>query len=208
MEKGRVKWFNQEKGFGFIERPGLPDLFLHIGDRQVRTFEPDASGEPKLRSTSKPWNPTEERQPRRDGGDWIYYEIGQSTRGTKRGQPKAMPWEFAEAYDQAKYESLVLSGQPKSGMPFDVAAKLLAKSHFWCLRDCAFGDEEFGWDSFEGGDKIASGIYNRSSCTIWVDKTQFYLETIFTDAEAKRLYDAGGKTQRFERNDAGDPREW
>lgn len=29
MEKGRVKWFNAEKGFGFIEREGGKDVFVH-----------------------------------------------------------------------------------------------------------------------------------------------------------------------------------
>ena len=30
MEKGRVKWFNAEKGFGFIEREGGRDVFVHF----------------------------------------------------------------------------------------------------------------------------------------------------------------------------------
>ena len=30
MEKGRVKWFNAEKGFGFIEREDGKDVFVHF----------------------------------------------------------------------------------------------------------------------------------------------------------------------------------
>ncbi|SDS08794.1 cold-shock DNA-binding protein family [Paenibacillaceae bacterium GAS479] len=30
METGKVKWFNAEKGFGFIERENGDDVFVHF----------------------------------------------------------------------------------------------------------------------------------------------------------------------------------
>jgi len=45
MTKGKVKWFNENKGYGFIEREDGPDVFVHFTSIQMEGFKTLAEGE-------------------------------------------------------------------------------------------------------------------------------------------------------------------
>ena len=45
-ETGKVKWFSNEKGYGFIERDGLEDVFVHHTEIQMEGFRTLDAGEP------------------------------------------------------------------------------------------------------------------------------------------------------------------
>ena len=42
---GTVKWFNETKGFGFIEREDGPDVFVHFSSIQGDGFKTLADGQ-------------------------------------------------------------------------------------------------------------------------------------------------------------------
>ena len=45
MQNGKVKWFNNEKGYGFIEVEGGDDVFVHFTAIQGQGFKTLEEGE-------------------------------------------------------------------------------------------------------------------------------------------------------------------
>ncbi|MFH1674100.1 MAG: cold-shock protein [Pseudomonadota bacterium] len=45
MLEGKVKWFNEKKGFGFIEQDGGKDLFVHYTAIQGDSFKTLSEGQ-------------------------------------------------------------------------------------------------------------------------------------------------------------------
>ena len=57
MAKGRVKWFSDEKGFGFIEVEGAKDVFVHRTAIQSEGFTLKEGDQVEFEITQGPKGP-------------------------------------------------------------------------------------------------------------------------------------------------------
>ncbi|MGI8657063.1 MAG: cold shock domain-containing protein [Pyrinomonadaceae bacterium] len=59
---GKVKWFNNSKGYGFIEQPGATDIFVHYSAIQGDGFKTLEEGqEVEFEVTQGPKGPQAEK---------------------------------------------------------------------------------------------------------------------------------------------------
>ena len=45
MPRGTIKWFNENKGFGFIQQEDGPDVFVHFSEIQGEGFKSLTEGD-------------------------------------------------------------------------------------------------------------------------------------------------------------------
>ena len=68
MARGKVKWFNEQKGFGFIEQEGGTDVFVHYLAISGSGFKTLAEGdEVEFDVTQGPKGPKAENVRRAEG---------------------------------------------------------------------------------------------------------------------------------------------
>jgi len=91
LEHGRIKWFNQERGFGFLVLPDGREIFFHVFDG--KPVDDDERDEPTFdfhRFAKIP-------KPGLDdiGREVVFHRVP----GKSAGQFKAYPWCYKDVYD-------------------------------------------------------------------------------------------------------------
>jgi cold shock protein len=102
VNTGRVKWFNTAKGFGFIEREGESDVFVHYSSIQMDGFKDLKEGQIvgfDLVDTSK-------------GLQAANVHAIEASEGTFLDQPNATPLAASRSSEQPSHFDPSLDGEP------------------------------------------------------------------------------------------------
>ena len=102
MNNGRVKWFNTAKGYGFIEREGESDVFVHYSQIQMDGFKDLKEGQPvsfDLIDTSK-------------GLQAANVQMVEASEGTPLESESATPPSNGETSQEASMFDPSLDGEP------------------------------------------------------------------------------------------------